>query len=139
MTSGVDQASIGLVTPTLVGSQTCLDDQGPEPVTITDFASTPADHVVEWLFHSDYASMLLDSWGGRRDLLARLFVGAAVGGSNGQPVAGSSLMPGVDSYGTFNTSRWTLTLDMPRDQLDEAVRRITARPVIPADIRASMR
>ena len=135
MTSGVDEASIGLVTPTLVCSRACRDEDDPDPVNLSPLERSPAEHVVNWLFHSEYTSMLLGVWGGREDLLARLFVQAAQGVSNGRPVCGDGLMPDPEGFGTHSSSRWTLTLDLTREQLDEAVRLVAARPGVPTDVR----
>ena len=138
MTSGLDKTSIGLVTPSLVCSITSRDEDDPSPPHLEEVRQSPAEYVVQWLLDTgDYTSDLLDVWDGREDLLARLFIGAALGDFNGKPVPGDSLMPG-DNFGTFDTSEWTLTLDMPADELREAARLIAARPSVPPDVQTAL-
>jgi hypothetical protein len=116
MTAGFDECTIGLATDRIVLCANRWDAEGDSEIAVAR-RGDDASMFVEWLLDDSLVDHLVGDdrqkfW----PLLTRLFVEATRNNMNGTAIAGDRLVEGFDpqlyEFGTTETSRWTLALDL---------------------------
>jgi biotin operon repressor len=115
MTSGLDEITLGLVTPGVVAA--CRDpDSGSLQVATWKRTGDPSDEaqiVVEWLL--DWMPGFYTRSDGFKALMTQLYVEAELHGRSGDELSGGALAAGWKTglgFGDTDTSEWTLELAM---------------------------
>jgi biotin operon repressor len=116
MTSGLDEITLGLVTPGVVAA--CGNpDSGSLKVSTWKRTGEPSDDaqiVVEWLL--DWVPGFYTRNDGFKALMTQLYVEAELHGRSGDELSGGALAAGWETwlgFGDTDTSEWTLELAMP--------------------------
>jgi biotin operon repressor len=116
MTSGLDEITLGLVTPGVVAA--CRDpDSGSLKVATWKRTGEPTDDaqiVVEWLL--DWVPGFYTRSDGFKALMTQLYVEAELHGRSGDELSGGALAAGWKTglgFGDTDTSEWTLELATP--------------------------
>ena len=116
MTSGLDEITLGLVTPGVVAA--CRDpDSGSLKVATWKRTGEPSDDaqiVVEWLL--DWVPGFYTRSDGFKALMTQLYVEAELHDRSGDELSGGALAAGWKTglgFGDTDTSEWTLELAMP--------------------------
>lgn len=116
MTSGLDEITLGLVTPGVVAA--CGNpDSGSLKVATWKRTGEPSDDtqiVVEWLL--DWLPGFYTRNDGFKALMTQLYVEADLHGRSGDKLSGGALAAGWEiglGFGDTDTSEWTLELAMP--------------------------
>jgi hypothetical protein len=144
--SGVDKTTLGLVTPGVAASTTEPDsgldyDDDPEVRVWRREGSTADDARIflDWLLDNP----LEHFWGlSMGHMLAELFVEVALNDRNGRAVWGDQLAAGEQyepDIGGTTSAQWCLTLHLPPEVVESALKQITSRSPELSDIVTAVR